>query len=184
MLTHRLFVFLKNVVHFICILQSMWFLLIEKNDKQAQNNPIINYWQLDCVTNYCEGSIECKTKINSIIRPTAIFISHTTDEQIQACANKNCTKSIHANPKTLKSGRHFYETTCCSGWLKISVIAAVSVWQYSGISMMGYEDDGWQRMHYKNRLKQSVRCLIFVMQEWHINPFEFSNKLLWPSIVL
>ena len=71
----------------------------------------------------------------------------------------------------------------CSGWLKISVLATVSVWQCSGVSMTGYEDDGWQRVHYKNRLKQSVRCLIFVLQGWRINPFEFSNIMTLDSVV-
>ena len=94
---------------------------------------------------------------------------------------------IHANSKTLKSRRHFYESTfifkSCSGWLKISVLATVSVWQFSGVSMTGYEDDGWQRVHYKNHLKQSVRCLIFALQGWRINPFEFSNIVTLNSVV-
>ena len=68
----------------------------------------------------------------------------------------------------------------CPGCLKISVLAAVSVWQCSGVSMTGCKNEGWQHVHYKNRLKQSVRCLIFVLQGWRINPFEFSNNYYDP----
>ena len=31
----------------------------------------------------------------------------------------------------------------CSGWLKMSILATFSVWQCSGVSMTGYEDDDW-----------------------------------------
>ena len=49
--------------------------------------------------------------------------------------------------------------------------------------MTGYYDDGWQRVYYKNRLKQSVRCLIFVLQGWHINTLKFSNIVTLDSVV-
>ena len=32
-----------------------------------------------------------------------------------------------------------------------------------------------------NHLKQSVGCLIFVLQGWRINPFEFSNIMTLDS---
>ena len=38
-------------------------------------------------------------------------------------------------------------------------------------------------MHYKNRLKQPVQCLLFVLQGWRINPFEFLNITTLDSVV-
>ena len=71
---------------------------------------------------------------------------------------------------------------------KISVLAIFSVWQCStwGISqsITEYEADGWQHVHYRNHLKQSVWCLIFVLRWWLINPFKFSNIMSLDSVVL
>ena len=44
--------------------------------------------------------------------------------------------------------------------------------------MTGYKDDGWQRMHNRNCLKQSVQCLIFVLQWWCNNLLEFSTVIM------
>ena len=56
-------------------------------------------------------------------------------------------KSIDANPKTLKSGRHFYESTFIEVVLvdlQISVLAIALVWQCSGVFNNSWRIREWR----------------------------------------
>lgn len=79
--------------------------------------------------------------------------------------------------KNLKSGRHFYESTFIEV-VMVDFRCRFSQLFDSAVGSLTIHDRmlGWRLM------KQSVRCLIFVLRGWRI-PFKFSNIMTLNSVV-
>lgn len=79
--------------------------------------------------------------------------------------------------KNLKSGRHFYESTFIEV-VMVDFRCRFSQLFDSAVGSLTIHDrmPGWRLM------KQSVRCLIFVLRGWRI-PFKFSNIMTLNSVV-